>query len=1114
MSSIKVTAPDGSVVGFPEGTPKDTINAEMDKWYAARQKASSPSAPPVVVGGRDRDTGARATALDMQEYAAGRSLKPRNAGEAFLANVNAAANSTVRSIIPTAAGFFSGVAGGGLGALTGLLGGPAAEVTVPLGALAGGYSGGKAGAEEAARKQDELIRRLPLAVQRRLGQSQAQREYDAKYGSTGAFAGNFVPGFATGRPDLKNIGQTVFGGGAGALSETYRQAKAGEGVDVPKILMATYAGASQAAPTPFTTRIMGRPETRLQETIRTQKQPMDPNQIRQDRRTLEGTGVIPTPADILPSRFTTPSAGEAARVNETAARLLTAQADTVAGRGPQSTQEAGRRVAAATTPGETSLTPTRMQSQEEANIAAAAPPITVAPGEGGQAVHAKLNAGYDEAEGDMSAKFKTVDEQPLVYFQAIDPEDPAAIWQPASAERAADEGGKGYINTLTDEFIPADQFGPRNAREAATNVRQELIDQGVDIKNREASSTKAVIKDIGAAKTSKDFFDIRRRLAWIIQHSTDGTKTAAAVAARKALDKQIDAIDSTGRFADEFGYTDSAPVNATREANAARRRLATDYEGDDLIQQLTERGFRSAEKQTVVDPAYVSNLFLGPKGTVRQGPNTVRDGTVLRERLGADSPEWKAIQQEAAQRVMGDDPTKAATRLAAFEKNNPKEMVELFITDRDRASVGAAEEAVSGAANVKSALGAGSDFLSMDPRDFGDAWNKATTPRTKSAFRVALRDQIEQKLTTPEGAANTLALLDRNGPGYANAVEVLGKDATDVLVQRASTLAARAQKNEALRPPTVVSKERTNDPALAQGVSRAAAQQPLAMLAPIVRYMQGLNMSQREALQYAQELTSADPAKLDTMISAIAARYGQNRAQVIFGRVKAALSNYPSVRTAIQSGTRLGVTPSAEPKKDEAETPIDVPDYTKIPDEELGGGAQNPYRDLSDKDLGLEGEGNLEPASANEAAPTSKVPAETVSFVSSLTPQQAKALAIVGEAGPNKGEMQAVARVLENRAQNPNRYGDSIYSILTGGEFDAFKTEPEKLQNLMASDRYKQALQIVKEGSAGKGIDPRLTSATTHFLAPALMKQRGYTKPSWAKDGFMIGDTMFFNDVK
>ena len=98
------------------------------------------------------------------------------------------------------------------------------------------------------------------------------------------------------------------------------------------------------------------------------------------------------------------------------------------------------------------------------------------------------------------------------------------------------------------------------------------------------------------------------------------------------------------------------------------------------------------------------------------------------------------------------------------------------------------------------------------------------------------------------------------------------------------------------------------------------------------------------------------------------------------------------------------------------------------------------------------------PTVADEAA--SDVPAETVAFVSSLSPDEAKALAIVGEASPNLAEMRGVAHVLENRERRPKRFGSDIYAILTEGEFDAFKTGPERLQTLMASDRYRRALRI------------------------------------------------------
>lgn len=149
------------------------------------------------------------------------------------------------------------------------------------------------------------------------------------------------------------------------------------------------------------------------------------------------------------------------------------------------------------------------------------------------------------------------------------------------------------------------------------------------------------------------------------------------------------------------------------------------------------------------------------------------------------------------------------------------------------------------------------------------------------------------------------------------------------------------------------------------------------------------------------------------------------------------------------------------------------------------------------------------PTAAAEGA--SNVPAETVAFVSSLSPDEAKALAIVGEASPNLAEMRGVAHVLENRARRPQRFGGDIYAILTEGEFDAFKTGPERLQTLMASDRYRRALRIVQDIGAGR--DKDITGGATHFLAPALMKQKGYKYPSWAKNGRRLGQTLFFANV-
>jgi hypothetical protein len=268
----------------------------------------------------------------------------------------------------------------------------------------------------------------------------------------------------------------------------------------------------------------------------------------------------------------------------------------------------------------------------------------------------------------------------------------------------------------------------------------------------------------------------------------------------------------------------------------------------------------------------------------------------------------------------------------------------------------------------------------------------------------------------------------------------------------------------------------------------------------IARTWRGISDAEAESIVR----DALDPTKTEATKAFLRKRYGEGAAASIFGRIRSGLQhNEPGMRVI-----RRGLVPLAGP---DVTTP-EQEDKKEVPASEESKTAPVSNKGMFDDLIPPEPPTAEDEARADEGAATSKVPAETVSFVSSLTPQQAKALAIVGEASKNVVEMRGVAHVLENRAQNPKRFGNSIYSILTDGEFDAFKVAPEELQKLMSSPRYARALRIVSNIEAGKDEDP--TRGATHFLAPALMKQRGYTKPSWAKDGFMIGDTMFFNDVK
>ena len=240
-------------------------------------------------------------------------------------------------------------------------------------------------------------------------------------------------------------------------------------------------------------------------------------------------------------------------------------------------------------------------------------------------------------------------------------------------------------------------------------------------------------------------------------------------------------------------------------------------------------------------------------------------------------------------------------------------------------------------------------------------------------------------------------------------------------------------------------------------------------------------------------------------------RIGDAKDQAALLRVAAALRN------AAKTDRELWQLSQSADKLLTGKTPTPVMGGEDANDETSTNFEGYPAVSLSDE-AGPGPEQEAEPTASDEQEPSSKPdnpgarisPPETKAFVSGLSPQEAKALAIVAEASPNIAEMRGVGHVLENRAMNPNRYGNDIYSILTDGEFDSFNTAPDRLQELRNSDRFKRALSIVANIESGKDADP--TKGATHFLAPALMKQKGYKDPAWKKGltGVPIGASLFF----
>lgn len=196
---------------------------------------------------------------------------------------------------------------------------------------------------------------------------------------------------------------------------------------------------------------------------------------------------------------------------------------------------------------------------------------------------------------------------------------------------------------------------------------------------------KSAETDGSASALVSNVFRARRQLTTL--QGELGTDGAAAGAAKKALDRHlVDTMDQAAMSGDPQA------VARWREAIASYRQYATKFEGDDLIQKLTERGNFGAELK--VDPVDAVNVIFGRDdiGFVTRGGMT-RDLRKMKELLGDDSAGWKAIKEEALLRFMRKSegamrPTEQAFSGAGFakawaeaNKESPHLLRELFKPD-------------------------------------------------------------------------------------------------------------------------------------------------------------------------------------------------------------------------------------------------------------------------------------------------------------------------------------------------------------------------------------------------------------------------------------------------
>lgn len=227
-------------------------------------------------------------------------------------------------------------------------------------------------------------------------------------------------------------------------------------------------------------------------------------------------------------------------------------------------------------------------------------------GEGGALVSNKLNTAYDAAKKEIDVAY--------------------------DAARAAADGA----------YLPAAERGVMTQ-----GVREALRD--VEISG--VPRVKSILDTLDQSPTSStftptDIFDARAKLS-TLRAGNDAVEAMAAGKAVRAIDTYID--DALTR---DMIQGDANVVQAWKAAIGKRREFGKLFEGDDLINGLTERTLHGEGRTMKVSPEDAANYIFNRSNLGFVGKKDLsRDLARLKGVLGEDSAEWGALRAEAFSRI-------------------------------------------------------------------------------------------------------------------------------------------------------------------------------------------------------------------------------------------------------------------------------------------------------------------------------------------------------------------------------------------------------------------------------------------------------------------------------
>ena len=162
-----------------------------------------------------------------------------------------------------------------------------------------------------------------------------------------------------------------------------------------------------------------------------------------------------------------------------------------------------------------------------------------------------------------------------------------------------------------------------------------------------------------------------RQQVMALTRSSDPIERAAAQNIRKSFDEFMDgAIDNA------LVRGDTEAIEAFAKARGLRREFGKKFEGDAILEKLISE----ADGTLLLEPSEATRYLFG---ATKLGGKTGATKALRRIKgiLGADSPEWKGLREEAFLRLFPDDAVTIGKFPGAFDKalkESPELMGELF----------------------------------------------------------------------------------------------------------------------------------------------------------------------------------------------------------------------------------------------------------------------------------------------------------------------------------------------------------------------------------------------------------------------------------------------------